>query len=407
MNARELNSLKLAALRAQEIAEANTKKSLLVRNAVRIRRFQKNLRNKIKIIRYALFSKKPKQTDKLRVLVHIRGGIGDVVMSRFLIRKLREKMPYAEISFCHDSKAIVDMAFSDGLIDRFQDRKYVPKHFDLVMSGCHFMMFDHYDMERIKSLAPDYMPCMRKALDIQQYFRTFAEYSPDMDGQFAEIMISHGYSRVSAMGLFTGLEINQNDRADISLDNQKMRQVLSKFGLEGKKYITLHSGINVHTAVKGSLTRNWPEICWKEFVRMFRDSFPDYLMVQIGGGTSMPFDFVDISLVNKTELKDLPYLLSGAALHIDGETGMAHLANVTKTDSIVLYGPSRAEYLSYNRNINISAENCGGCMNIDRYWMSKCVLGFNKKQQCLGTISPETVFDAVKKYLRSNKLLKA
>ena len=399
MNARELNSLKLSALRAQEIAEANTKKSLLVRNAVRIRRFQKNLRNNAKIIRYALFSKKPKQTDKLRVLVHIRGGIGDVVMSRFLIRKLREKMPYAEISFCHDSRAIAEMAFSDGLVDRFQDRKYVPQHFDLAMSGCHFMMFDHYDMERIKSLAPDYMPCMRKALDIQQYFRTFAEYSPDMDGQFAEIMISHGYSRVSAMGLFTGLEINQNDRADISLDNQKMRQVLSKFGLEGKKYITLHSGINVHTAVKGSLTRNWPEICWKEFVRMFRDSFPDYLMVQIGGGTSMPFDFVDISLVNKTELKDLPYLLSGAALHIDGETGMAHLANVTKTDSIVLYGPSRAEYLSYNRNINISAENCGGCMNIDRYWMSKCVLGFPKGQQCLGQIKPEMVFNAAKKYL--------
>lgn len=399
MNQQTLNSLKLSALRAQEIAEANTKKSLLVRNAVRIRRFQKNLRNKIKIIRYSIFSKKPKKTDKLRVLVHIRGGIGDVVMSRFLIRKLRETMPNAEISFCHDSKAIVDMAFSDGLIDRFQDRKYVPKHFDLLMSGCHFMMFDHYDMERIKSLAPDYMPCMRKALDIQQYFRTFAEYSPDMDGQFAEIMISHGYSRVSSLGLFTGLDISQGDRADICLEDDVMHKVLDKFGLYGKKYITLHSGLNVHTQVREELTRNWPEGNWQEFARMFKQDFPEYLVVQLGGSTSRVFGFADKSIVNKTDLKELPYLLAGAALHIDGETGMAHLANVTKTDSVVLYGPSRAAYLSYPRNINISAENCGGCMNIDRYWMSKCVLGFPKEQQCLGQIKPEMVFNAAKKYL--------
>lgn len=401
---KNLNSLKLSALRAQEIAEANTKKSLLVSTAVKIRRFQKKLRTNAAIVCRSLFSKKELYADRLRILVHVRGGIGDVVMSRFLVKKLREKMPDAEISLCHDSRSVVEMVFSDGLIDRFQDRKYVPQHFDLAMSGCHFIMFDHYDMERIKSLAPDYLPCLRKALDIQKYFRTFEEYSPDMDGQFAEIMVSHGYSRVSSLGLFTGLEISQNDRADIALDKQKMQQILSKFGLEGKKYITLHSGINIHTAVKGSLTRNWPEKCWEEFVRMFRDSFPDYLTVQIGGGTSMPFDFADISLVNKTELKDLPYLITGAELHIDGETGMAHLANVTKTDSVVLYGPSRAEYLSYSRNINISAEKCGGCMNIDRYWMSKCVLGFPKEQQCLGTIKPETVFNAVQKYLRRTEI---
>lgn len=399
MNQQKLNSLKLAALRAQEIAEANTKKSLLVRYAVKIRRLQKNLRNRAKMLRYRLLSKKPESGSKLRVLVHIRGGIGDVIMSRFLIKKLREKMPDAEISFCHDSRSIAEMAFSDGLIDRFQDRKYVPQYFDLAMSGCHFMMFDHYDMERIKKLAPDYIPCLRQALDIQQYFRTFDEYSPDMDGQFAKIMISHGYARVSSLGLFTGLDVGQGDRVDIRLEDEVMRKVLDKFGLYGKKYITLHSGLNVHTQVREELTRNWPEGNWQEFARMFKKDFPEYLVVQLGGSTSRVFDFADISLVNKTDLKDLPYLLAGASLHIDGETGMAQIANVTRTDSIVLFGPTYASYYSYPRNINISAENCGGCMNIDRYWMSKCVLGFPKEQQCLGQIKPEMVFNAAKKYL--------
>lgn len=401
MTEQQINSLKLAALRAQELAEANTKKSLLVRYAVKIRRFQKNFRDRAKILRYMLLSRKPESGGRLKVLVHIRGGIGDVIMSRFLIKKLREKMPYAEISFCHDSRAIAEMAFSDGLIDRFQDRKYVPQYFDLAMSGCHFMMFDYFNEERIKHLAPYYVPCFHKALEIQKYFRTFAEYSPDMDGQFAEIMVSHGHSRVSAMGLFTGLEISQNDRADISLDKQQMVQRLSKFGLEGKKYITLHSGINVNTSIKGTLTRNWPESCWKEFTKMFKKAFPDYLTVQIGGSTSHAFEFADISLVNKTDLKDLPYILAGAALHIDGETGMAQIANMTKTDSVVIFGPTPKEYFGYKRNINISAENCGGCMNIDRYWMSRCILGLPKEKQCLGTIKPEIVFNEVSCYLRN------
>lgn len=401
---KNLNSLKLSALRAQEIAEANTKKSLLVSTAVKIRRFQKKLRTNVAIFCRSLFSKKELYADRLRILVHVRGGIGDVVMSRFLVKKLREKMPDAEISFCHDSRSVVEMVFSDGLIDRFQDRKYVPHYFDLAMSGCHFMMFDHYDMERIKSLAPDYLPCLRKALDIQKYFRTFEEYSPDMDGQFAEIMVSHGYSRVSSLGLFTGLDINQNDHAYIKLDGSRLSVILDKYGLAGRKYITLHSGLNINTEIKGGLTRNWPEKHWKEFIKMFKLRFPGYLVVQLGSGTSRVFPFADISLVNRTELKDLPYLITGAELHIDGETGMAHLANVTKTDSVVLYGPSRAEYLSYSRNINISAEKCGGCMNIDRYWMSKCVLGFPKEQQCLGQIKPETVFNAAQKYLRRNEL---
>lgn len=109
------------------------------------------------------------------------------------------------------------------------------------------------------------------------------------------------------------------------------------------------------------------------------------------------FDFADISLVGKTTVSDLPHILSHSRLHIDGESGMVHLANLTQTPCVVLFGPSKAEYLAYARNINIQAPFCGGCMNISKHWMTQCVLGYPPEKQCLATISPQQVFQAVQK----------
>lgn len=396
------DSFKLAGLRAGETVRAAAHDSAPVRWALALTQARKNFKTKLK---RAFYPHRAPKTGVLRVLVHIRGGIGDVAMTRVFIKKLRETLPQAEISFCFDSKAVTDMIFSDGLIDRFQDRRYRPEDYDLVISGCHLLVFDYYDRERITKLAPHFLPALEQGLAIQHCFKDFARYTPYLDGTLAEIAIAHGGSRVQNLGWFTGLEVGQNDRAEIQLSAQTTRQTLGKLGLENKKYITIHDGINTNTDTSsGHPTRCWPQENWREFVRLFKQAFPDILVVQLGGSKSRVFDFADISLVGKTAVRDLPYILDNALLHVDGESGMVHLANLTRTKCVVMFGPSKAQYLGYARNTNISSPVCGGCMNISKYWMTKCLLGYPPEKQCLAAIPPKQVFKAASEALQNSHL---
>lgn len=279
MDEKTLNSFKLAGLRAGQITQAATQDSSLVRAAMRFNLLRKN--TKLSLKRLFKGSPLPVSNPKLRFLVHIRGGIGDVCMGRILVKKLRETLPQAEISFTHDSQTIVNMVFSDGLIDRFEPFGYLPEQFDVVLSGCHLLMYDYVNLPRVKELAPHFVPILQKAQEIQACFKNFATYSPYLDGQLAEIAIAHGGSRVTNLGWFSGLEIAQNDEAPIQLDAQTTHQTLEKLGLLGHPYITIHDGINTRTDTSlGHPTRCWPETHWQAFARLFKTAFPAVKLVQ-------------------------------------------------------------------------------------------------------------------------------
>ena len=391
-----LDSFKLAGLRAGALVEAAAQDSALVRGAMKFNLWRKSTKLRLK----RLFKKATPPTGNLKVLVHIKGGIGDVCMTRVLIKKLREMLPTARIYFAYDHKNIVDMVFSDGLIDEFCSNKYIPESFDLVISGCHLLMYDFINEGRIKQLAPHLWPFIEKGLDVQRCFKPFATYTPYLDGQLAEIAIAHGGSRITNLGWFTGLEVHQNDPAPLALDETMTKRTLERLGLTKGTYITIHDGINPHTdPTHSDRTRNWPRSYWEQLVKLLKQQFAHIKIVQLGGNTSEPFDFVDFSLVGKTAIADLPHVLKGARLHLDGESGMVHLANLTQTPCVVLFGPSKAAYLGYARNTNIEAPFCGGCMNIHKHWMTQCVLGFPPEKQCLASITPQQVFEAVKKHL--------
>ena len=387
-----LDSFKLAGLRAGALVEAAAQDSSLERGAMKFNLWRK--RTKLRLKR--LFKKATPPTGDLQVLVHIKGGIGDVCMTRVLIKKLREVVPNARIYFAYDHKNIVDMVFSDGLIDEFCSNKYIPESFDLVISGCHLLMYDFINEGRIKKLAPHLWPFIEKGLDVQRCFKPFATYTPYLDGQLAEIAIAHGGSRITNLGWFTGLEVHQNDPAPLALDETMTKRTLDRLGLTKDTYITIHDGINPHTdPTHSDRTRNWPRSYWEQLVKLLKQQFAHIKIVQLGGNTSEPFDFVDLSLVGKTAIADLPHVLKGARLHLDGESGMVHLANLTQTPCVVLFGPSKAAYLGYSRNTNIEAPFCGGCMNITKHWMTHCMLGYPPEKQCLASITPQVVFDAV------------
>lgn len=395
-----INRLRLAALQAQQLINLHSQKSSLVRLAVCLHRGRKQLKNQIKLSLRAL-THKAVVSPHLRVLVHVRGGIGDVCMTRVFLKALRAQLPQAEIYLCYDSQSVVEALFQDGAyINGFQNRKYLPQDFDLIISGCHVFIYQYVNRARVEQLAPGFIPVLEKGLKMRDICRVFAENTPYLDGYWANATVEYGSSRVANLGLSTGLVVGQNDRAEIALAPERKRELLTALGLADKKYITIHDGINTNTDTShGHPTRCWPQTRWREFAALFKQAHPDILLVQLGGSKSQAFDFADVCLVGKTAVKDLPYVLDGALAHVDGESGMVHLANLTHTRCVVLFGPSSAEYLGYAQNVNITSPKCQNCMNILEDWMTRCALNYAENEQCLAAITAPVVLDGVNKIL--------
>ena len=389
----------LALLQLEELAALYSKDSAVVRMAQKFNLKRRALKKNWRLWCHRLFTKStPKPTDRLKILVHVRGGIGDVCMTRMFIVHLREKFPTALIYFCYDHKSVVDMVFSDGYVDGFVPCKYDPREYDLVIAGCHAFHFDYVDRARLEKLAPHWMPEFEKTCALQKKLEIVTHNTPHLDGAWANISVAYGSARVANTGLTTGIPVGQNDRAPLKLSAEKLQETLQRLGLADLKYITIHDGTNTNTDLHGrAATRCWPKEYWQQFGRLFKHQFPSVQIVQLGSSNSIPFDFADVCLIGKTQIADLPYVLQGAQLHIDGESGMVHLANLTDTRSVVLFGPSPLEYLAYSRNSNLRAGTCKNCMCIYPDWMSRCPLfGTN---QCLHAITPQMVMSAVEKVL--------
>lgn len=387
-------------MQARELIHIRAKKSRLVAGAFALDDLRRKSKKACRAGLRRLFAPRAPKTDTLRVLVHVRGGIGDVCMARIFLTKLRAALPHARIDFCYDSKAVVDTVFPDRtLINGFQNRKYIPQDYDLVMSGCHIFKYDYMDKARLARLAPEFMPAVEQALEIQQIFEGFEENTPHLDGYLANITVAYGSTRVGNMGLTTGLDVKQDDRAPLPLAPEGFG-VLNRVGLAGKKYVTFHDGINTNTDTSsGYPVRCWPEQNWKEFAKLFKERFPDVLLVQLGGNKSRAFEFADVCLVGKTKVADLPYILDKALLHVDGESGMTQLANLTGTRSVVVFGPTPVKYFGYARNINIVSEKCTNCMCIVSDWMTHCALEYPQPQGCTAAVSARTVYEAAAKAL--------
>lgn len=389
----------LALRQLQELAALYGKKSSIVRTAQKFYNFRRATKKQVQLFFRRLCHKRvTKPQDRLKILVHVRGGIGDVCMTRMFVVRLRQKFPQALIYFAYDNQATVETVFSDGYIDGYVPNRYDPLEYDLVMSGCHAFHFDHADVARLQRLAPDWMSDFNKARKLQQKLWVVTHNTPHLDGIWAKISVAYGSTRIENLGLTTGIPVKQNDRAPIRLSPDRLKQTLQELGLAAISYITIHDGTNTNTNLHSRpATRCWPRTHWQEFARLFKLKYPHIKIVQLGGSNSAPFDFADICLVNKTTIAQLPYILQRSLVHIDGESGMAQLANLTQVRTVCLFGPTSIAYLGFTRNINIQAGDCRDCMCIIPDWMSKCIL-FNQNK-CMQAILPQKVIQGVSQIL--------
>jgi hypothetical protein len=173
-----------------------------------------------------------------------------------------------------------------------------------------------------------------------------------------------------------------------------------ELGLTGSPYVTIHNGFDTEFRIEGRLvdksTKVYPH--FPEVIELLRNRCPNLRVVQLGSTTSERLKGVDVQLINKTTLPQAASIIAGAALHIDNESGLVHVAASVGTPSCVLFGPTPSAYFGYRENINLEPRVCGGCWWATSDWMINCPRGFDRPV-CLGETSPEIVAEAVAAFL--------
>ncbi len=340
--------------------------------------------------------KGPPQDNRLHVYWHLRGGLGDCAVSRVAVLAMREQLPEAVFYFHTDSPRAAEALF-------VPDEKNVLLpggiplwyRYDLAFETCQSFKTVHINRRRLEKLAPEFLPLLEKMTKRQKEYEFFLSDNYLLEDLLGYFMVRHHVPRAGMLSYMSGLDFDplQAPPFPAALTDERR---LARWGLQGKKYITFHDGIDATFTLGKRPLKCWSVEKWKELAGLLKAAYPELLLVQLGGKNSPVFDFADISLVGKTQVADLPALLNASLVHIDGESGLVQLSRGLKNRSVVLFGPTDKTFFGLDKNINLKEDACGSCMwLLGRTWHERCALGCPTCQN-LEALTPQKVAEAAR-----------
>lgn len=365
----------------------------------------RNLRNKIwwqwrrRLLSY--LHKGPPKDNRLHVYWHLRGGIGDVAAQRVCVQAWRKKLPNAVFYYYCQYPGAAHIFFEENEKNVFIGGGSKPLWYrhDVAIELCISFRTVHVNHKRVKQVAPEIIPLLQESQRRQDLLGYFVRDNYMSDDVLSRFLNRHQVPRLSALQYLSGIDfdVNETGLLPISLRDPK---VLDKYGLTGKKYITIHNGVNNYMPLCGRYPlKCWPIDRWREFVKLFKAAYPDILVVQLGGSWSPAFDFVDMCLANKTKPTEIAALLDNSLLHIDGESGLVHMTRWLRTKAVVFFAHSSPDMEKLDKNRNLIARECEPCMLvIGKEWYARCLCG-HKTCRNLDQITPQQVFQAVQEEL--------
>lgn len=168
--------------------------------------------------------------------------------------------------------------------------------------------------------------------------------------------------------------------------------------LEEGKFLTLTRSVDTNNTYQGS-TRLWPVESYEKFIKLFKQTYPDYKIVYLGPNRKVCVDLkgIELNLVGKTSFSELLAILDRSTLHFDMECGMVHLRHfLGRKPSIVLFGPTSPKLKGHKENLNIQMEGVCSlpfCEHIilNGDWARSCLQKDSCEAACMKAISPEKV----------------
>lgn len=330
-----------------------------------------------------------RREGRLTLAIAATGGLGDLIIAARCIRDLqREAEPFSFDVFVSAPDTArwlfsavpgFERAFADT-IENIAGRAY-----DLRLCANQTIVISP-GSEPSASLrqAPRMTAVVNHINRARRSIEPYIRYHPLLDNGLARKAVMSNRCRRDFLHSMAGLEYG-GDQLDIASDDS----IISRLGLTGRPFVTLHNGFDPNFVIVGQrATKCYPHFA--EVVAGLKAARPDLLIVQIGTATSEPIAHVDVPLIGRTNLQEVAGLLRATSLHLDNEGGLVHLAACYGRRSVVVFGPTPSDYFGYPHNINVDPLRCGNCWWIDELWMDRCPRGL-AEPECVYAQPPETI----------------
>lgn len=371
------NQTRLALREIESYAQMYGRGSRVVRVAYAYRRFRNFVYYNLQQRWAGIFHRANLPQDQFNVLLHLRGGLGDCASHWVAVRALRKQLPQAIFYYFTDSPDAAKLFVREDAQNKILPPGRMPyrAEYDMACELCISWKTTHVDLSRLEKLAPQFRRILVTSLVRQRRLAFFLEDNYLLDDALGRFLYHQGAKWLEAQRYLSALDFDVNETG--LLPREILSKDISQYGLKSP-YITVHSGINAAFNM-GNKTplKCWPTKNWEEFIAHFKQQFPHIQVVQVGGKNSPRFSNVDVCLVGKTSLEDLPAILQGSRLHIDGESGLVQLTRWLDTKAVALFANTAPSLFALDKNINLSADKCGHCMWLEGpRWHTDCLLGY-------------------------------
>lgn len=334
-----------------------------------------------------------------RIAFHVIGGLGDHLLSAKFIRDLTHELGDIPFDIYTKRPKLAEWIFAElpnckNVFHTSSAIKWVRRHYALYLDLIGFISIRSTNRKLL--LHPQYRPMLRlhKALRAQSHkLHNFVEKHPDLDGYLGYYTVTKGFKRHTFLHHLANIPY-RGERFSVPTDEGAR----ARFGLEGKRYITISNGYDdtTPTTPDTKVTKVYPY--HGQVAALLKQARPDLIIVQVGANTSEPIASSDLNLINKTTLPEVASIIEHAALHIDNEGGLVHLAKALGTTSCVVFGPTLPAYFGYDGNINCAPNQCGGCWWMEGTWMTQCIKG-DANPTCMYTQDPQLIASRVLAFL--------
>ena len=338
--------------------------------------------------------------NQIIVAIVVGGVVGDNIIAARFLRDLGEFCPNVSFDIYTSNVALGRWIYGNvgsGLRDCFQDTSFgkISEEYDAILEIGDTVKF----LQAKLTLTNNHSERLSKIL---ASIRSFSDGHKDdktlaynHDGIVAqELLYKHGKNRATANHFIAGISYG-GDRYALAADEN----VVAKHALGDKRYVTVHNGFDLSQIThSGTASKVYPR--FGEVIKEVRKARPELIFVQIGASTSVNIDGVDLNLIGQTSLPEAAGLIKGAICHLDNEGGLVTIASCYGIRCCVVFGPSSADYFSYDGNVAIRPAECGGCWWIAKDWMSRCPRGMNEPV-CMYKQPPSVVAKGVLQLLNA------
>ncbi len=325
--------------------------------------------------------------------VRITGGIGDAIVVARLIRDLQNEFGGgAKFDVYYQSPEAVRPFFATipGFheiihVETFEST--VPYYIFSIIAHQMVLFADEHMNHRV--LLREFPVVLKLFKNVQSFRKPFDKYiavHPYLDGAFADYATRQGFSRNMFLHKMMGIAYG-GDRLAVPVDPAAP----AAFGLTPGRYITVHDGWDAKFKLATHRpTKAMPEQSWIDIVKHLKALRPDLTIVQLGGKPGADIRGVDVNLKNRLSFAQSTSILAHAAVHIDTESGLVHVAASLGVRSVVMFGPTNVGWFGYPQNANIEPRQCGNCWWSTDSWMDACPVG-HEQPVCTASIDPRDV----------------